>query len=105
MEHFGTPWNVEMALNSALPSAFQKMERPSNVQVASVPTSASRPIGPVRRASCDLFECLEAYERLPEETSRFVFKQLAETVCHLHRSGIVHCDLKVRIGVATLHCA
>lgn len=70
-----------------------------------LPSKVVRPGGPIRRASCDLFECLEAYERLPEETSRFVFKQLAETVCHLHRSGIIHCDLKVSISCERSACS
>lgn len=104
MEHFGAPWNVEMTRDpdaSAGPPSSSSAkdivtETKNSLQIDLSPR-LSRPAGPIRRASCDLFECLEAYQRLPEETSKFVFKQLADTVCHLHRSGIVHCDLKVRV--------
>ena len=101
MEHFGSPWNIEITRDSvalsggsSLPPAEDSSNQMNSLHLDLSPKS-SRPAGPIRRASCDLFECLEAYQRFPEETSRFVFKQLAETVCYLHRSGIVHCDLKV----------
>ncbi|KAK9899222.1 kinase-like protein [Cystobasidium minutum MCA 4210] len=99
MEHFGTPWNVEMARDSLPVSVTSSVPQanavnPVNSLHLDLSPKTSRPAGPIRRASRDLFECLEAYQRLPEETSKFIFKQLADTVCYLHRSGIVHCDLK-----------
>lgn len=92
MEHFGSPWTAEAIENA--PSLADEKARIAHVK-KSQHVEVARPAGPIRRASRDLFECLEAHQRLPEETSRYVFKQLAEAVCHLHRNGIVHCDLKV----------
>jgi hypothetical protein len=49
-----------------------------------------------RRASHDLFECIEQSpgKRLPEHQAKFVFRQVVEAVWYLNRQGIVHCDIK-----------
>jgi serine/threonine protein kinase len=96
MEYFGSPWSVEMAAPASRDVGHDKYQSQliSPSLLLSVGSNQGRPT-PVRRASCDFFECLEKHERLPEDTARYVFGQLAETVCHLHRKGIVHCDLKV----------
>lgn len=49
-----------------------------------------------RRASHDLFECIEQSpgKRLPENQARFVFRQVVEAVRYLNRQGIIHCDIK-----------
>ena len=49
-----------------------------------------------RRASHDLFECIEQSpgKRLPEHQARFVFRQVVEAVLYLNRRGIIHCDIK-----------
>lgn len=49
-----------------------------------------------RRASHDLFECIEQSpgKRLPEHQAKFVFRQVVEAVFYLNRQGIVHCDIK-----------
>lgn len=97
MEHFGSPWSLEVpSLAEGQSKDVSDLSKASNDSLPSTShPMVSRPGPPIRRASCDLFECLEAHERLPETTSRYVFKQLADAVCHLHRNGIVHCDLKV----------
>jgi len=49
-----------------------------------------------RRASHDLFECIEQSpgKRLPEHQAKFVFRQVVEAVWYLNRKGIIHCDIK-----------
>lgn len=47
-----------------------------------------------RRPPCDLFECIEAHGRMPEETIRKIFGQLVDAVIYLYGQGIVHRDLK-----------
>lgn len=101
MEHFGAPWNQESPLAnrfaegklcSGTATGIPAQAHPS---VEAVTPLSARPHA-FRRPSCDLFECLEKFDSMPEDVARGIFKQLAETVYHLHRQGIVHCDLKVR---------
>ena len=49
-----------------------------------------------RRASHDLFECIEQSpgKRLPEHHAKFVFRQVVEAVWYLNERGIIHCDIK-----------
>ena len=49
-----------------------------------------------RRASYDLFECIEQskYKRLSENQARYVFAQVVEAVYYLESQGITHCDIK-----------
>ena len=49
-----------------------------------------------RRASHDLFECIEQskHKRLSENQARYVFAQVVEAVYHLDNQGITHCDIK-----------
>jgi len=49
-----------------------------------------------RRASHDLFECIEQSEhkRLTEDQARYVFSQVAEVVEYLDKLGIAHRDIK-----------
>lgn len=46
------------------------------------------------KAPCDLFECIEAHNNLPERTIHLIFKQLIDIVLYLSGQGIVHRDLK-----------
>ncbi|KAF8678177.1 Protein tyrosine kinase [Rhizoctonia solani] len=59
----------------------------------SLPLSATRPQMP-RRASYDLFECIEQHERLSEGQAKYIFAQVAETVWYLDSIGITHRDIK-----------
>ncbi|OBZ68022.1 Serine/threonine-protein kinase PSK2 [Grifola frondosa] len=49
-----------------------------------------------RRASHDLFECIEQskHKRLSENQARYVFAQVVEAVYYLDTQGITHCDIK-----------
>jgi serine/threonine protein kinase len=47
-----------------------------------------------RRASYDLFECIEQHERLSEGQAKYIFAQVAETVWYLDSIGITHRDIK-----------
>lgn len=49
-----------------------------------------------RRASYDLFECIEQskHKRLSENTARYIFAQVVEAVFYLDSQGITHCDIK-----------
>lgn len=49
-----------------------------------------------RRASYDLFECIEQskYKRLSESVAKYVFAQVVEAVYYLNEQGITHCDIK-----------
>ena len=84
MEHHGSPWNVE--------NSPSHVTAPSSWPIQ--PLVAPSPPPFLRRASCDLFECIEQHSRLSEDTARYVFKQIAETVCHLASMGICHRDIK-----------
>lgn len=58
-------------------------------------TKAARP-NFARRASHDLFECIEQskHKRFDEKDAKFVFAQVVEVVEYLDSLGISHCDLK-----------
>lgn len=49
-----------------------------------------------RRASHDLFECIEQskHKRFDEKDAKYVFAQVVEVVEYLDSLGISHCDLK-----------
>ncbi|KAL2911446.1 hypothetical protein HK105_209097 [Polyrhizophydium stewartii] len=47
-----------------------------------------------KRTSCDLFECIDAHQRIPEEIARKIFIQIAFVVEYLNSNNYVHRDLK-----------
>ncbi|KAG9126078.1 hypothetical protein FRC07_005003 [Ceratobasidium sp. 392] len=47
-----------------------------------------------RRASYDLFECIEQHERLSEGQAKYIFAQVVDTVKYLDSIGITHRDIK-----------
>ncbi|KAG8755481.1 hypothetical protein FRC12_010877 [Ceratobasidium sp. 428] len=47
-----------------------------------------------RRASYDLFECIEQHERLSEGQAKYIFAQVVDTVRYLDSIGITHRDIK-----------
>ena len=42
----------------------------------------------------DLFDYIEVRQNLTELECKFIFKQIVLAVCHLHKNGIVHRDIK-----------
>jgi serine/threonine protein kinase len=46
----------------------------------------------------DLFDKMAKEGKLPEEKSRFYFKQLVEGLGHCHYNGICHRDLKLGVS-------
>src|SRR5712672_2559672 len=87
--------------NSGEPaSAKQLSASPKGIILGSDETSPSylRPSQPAfsRRASHDLFECIEQSKdkRLSEGQARFVFAQIVQAVHYLDSHGVTHCDIK-----------
>ncbi|KAG9103268.1 hypothetical protein FRC06_011559 [Ceratobasidium sp. 370] len=68
------------------PAPWEEGSRPS----LSPPARPQMP----RRASYDLFECIEQHERLSEGQAKYVFAQVVDTVQYLDSIGITHRDIK-----------
>jgi len=68
---------------------------PNLIQTHLTVSAASRP-EPTRRASHDLFECIEQSEnkRLSESQARYVFSQVVDAIEYLEEHGITHRDIK-----------
>ncbi|KAJ3129435.1 hypothetical protein HK100_008633 [Physocladia obscura] len=47
-----------------------------------------------RRSSCDLFECIEFYQRFTEDQARKVFVQIVSAIAYLTSINIIHQDIK-----------
>ncbi|KAL5631523.1 hypothetical protein ACGC1H_007142 [Rhizoctonia solani] len=73
-------------------SSFSPNEIPLGPR-GSLPLLAARPHMP-RRASYDLFECIEQHERLSEGQAKYIFAQVVDTVWYLDSIGITHRDIK-----------
>ncbi|SGZ12955.1 BQ5605_C028g10538 [Microbotryum silenes-dioicae] len=121
MEHHGTPWlspdKVEAPCSSpsdlpglvaaaqpSIPQTMTPSASPTSAEMSPLassltPTSTNklsppRPAPMERRASCDLFECIERYHRFDENIARYIFMQIVEVVYTLGTLGIVHRDIK-----------
>ncbi|KAK4050650.1 hypothetical protein OIV83_003376 [Microbotryomycetes sp. JL201] len=90
------PVPLSSASRSPLPSptleALSPLEQPARTKEASL--SPPRPASMERRASCDLFECIEQHSRFSENVAKFVFAQIVEVVRDLGRMGCCHRDIK-----------
>ncbi|KAH8119504.1 kinase-like domain-containing protein [Phellopilus nigrolimitatus] len=70
-----------------------------NCQLSRPPKPGKGPLARpknVRRASHDLFECIEQskHKRFAEEDGKYVFAQVVDVVDYLDKLGITHCDIK-----------
>ncbi|KZO99011.1 Pkinase-domain-containing protein [Calocera viscosa TUFC12733] len=97
-ELHGTPWTPQPTLlplpptpTTPLPASPISPTSPFPMHLA--PAAGARPT-PVRRASYDLFECIERHTRLSEEVARHIFRQVVHAVSYLHVLGIYHRDIK-----------
>ncbi|KAK9709724.1 hypothetical protein K7432_008850 [Basidiobolus ranarum] len=57
-------------------------------------SSKERPRLVKRQTSCDLFECIEQCNRLPENIAKHVFRQIVSCIGYLHSRGVCHRDIK-----------
>lgn len=63
------------------PAPKKKIKNPSRPEIS-------------RRASCDLFECIEHHSKFSENKARHIFKQIVDCVRFLNEYGICHRDIK-----------
>ncbi|KNE65427.1 CAMK/CAMKL/PASK protein kinase [Allomyces macrogynus ATCC 38327] len=87
MELFGSQWKKSGAID-----AVKSQDPPSLQRSYSEPTPKAPVLG--RRQSMDLFECIEASQKLSESTARTIFRQVVGAVCHLASHNLLHRDLK-----------
>ncbi|KAM0791747.1 hypothetical protein ACM66B_004014 [Microbotryomycetes sp. NB124-2] len=90
------PMPLSSQSRSPLPSPTLEAVSPMEQQPKPTKTSLSppRPALMERRASCDLFECIEQHSRFSENVAKFVFAQIVEVVRDLGRMGCCHRDIK-----------
>ncbi|EIN12007.1 kinase-like protein [Punctularia strigosozonata HHB-11173 SS5] len=85
-----TPHPTDTAIwESQLEQFRNGQKQPENLQPLPPPAFG-------RRASHDLFECIEQsrHKRLPEPQARYIFAQVIEAVHYLEQLGITHRDIK-----------
>ncbi|KAJ3375351.1 hypothetical protein GGF31_004469 [Allomyces arbusculus] len=87
MELFGSQWKKTGAID-----AVKSQDPPPLQRSYSEPTPKAPVLG--RRQSMDLFECIEANQKLSESTARTIFRQVVGAVCHLASHNLLHRDLK-----------
>lgn len=86
---------VGAAGSGAIPRAIAAHWEPSSQNPLQMPLAKGPPRpGMVRRASCDLFECIEHHSKFSESKAKFIFKQIVECVHYLNAKGICHRDIK-----------
>ncbi|KAI0661349.1 kinase-like protein [Cubamyces menziesii] len=100
-----TPPSVSVNGDPLLAPSHGKLADISNEHISSVHDSLDDDLlkaplegtpGFTRRASHDLFECIEQskHKRLTENQARYIFAQVVEAVHYLDSQGITHCDIK-----------
>ncbi|KAB5596046.1 Serine/Threonine kinase catalytic domain containing protein [Ceratobasidium theobromae] len=85
-----------LAASSSLPSMPSHASPHGDMALGprgSLPLPEVRP-HMLRRASYDLFECIEQHERLSEGRAKYIFAQVVDTVWYLDSIGITHRDIK-----------
>ncbi|KAK4055045.1 hypothetical protein OIO90_003386 [Microbotryomycetes sp. JL221] len=93
-----SPVPLSTQSRSPLPSptleAMDSSGMPCMTATAPVTLAPPRPAPMERRASCDLFECIEQHSRFSENVAKYVFAQIVEVVRDLGRMGCCHRDIK-----------
>ncbi|KAH9855096.1 kinase-like protein [Lenzites betulinus] len=98
-----TPPHVPIGTDGLAPASHGKLADISNnagvhdsLDDALLKEPADERPGFSRRASHDLFECIEQsrHKRLTENQARYIFAQVVEAVYYLDSQGITHCDIK-----------
>ncbi|OLL24917.1 PAS domain-containing serine/threonine-protein kinase [Neolecta irregularis DAH-3] len=105
MEIHGSPW-VKNSNAKKLPGlirkAFKKSPLRQNFNCGNIPSQrpatslcvpTPRP-GMIRRASHDLFECIETHKSFGERQTKYIFRQIVGAVAYLNALDIVHRDIK-----------
>ncbi|KAL7751503.1 hypothetical protein RI367_002964 [Sorochytrium milnesiophthora] len=81
------------SLVRAAPSASNLLLKPPTLNRSQTEPPKQPPmLG--RRQSMDLFECIEAHNKLSENVARKIFKQVASAAYYLLCHGIIHRDIK-----------
>ncbi|ORX83994.1 Pkinase-domain-containing protein [Basidiobolus meristosporus CBS 931.73] len=87
MEYHGSEWAP--AVKGGL-----KVTDIGDISYAEHPAPIERPRLVKRQMSCDLFECIEQCNRLPENIAKHIFRQLVSCLGYLHSRGVCHRDIK-----------
>ncbi|KAK9762932.1 hypothetical protein K7432_010841 [Basidiobolus ranarum] len=90
MEYHGSEWAHKNTRNINKAQIPMQYNDPSSLQVPYM----ERKQVVNKQASCDLFECIEQCNRLPENIAKHVFRQIVSCISYLHSRGVSHRDIK-----------